>query len=61
MMLLYDEEEIMRSYIESKKYETNIETAKRFLKMGKISKEEIAAGTGLPIEEIEKLAKLQLA
>ena len=28
MMLLYDEEEIMKSYVESERYEERIETAK---------------------------------
>ena len=30
-------------------------TAKRFLKMGKLSHEEIADGTGLPLEEVKAL------
>lgn len=60
MMVLYDEQEVMRSYIESEVYEARIETAKRFLKMGKFSFEEIADGTGLTIEEVEELAGLQL-
>ena len=30
-------------------------TAKRFLKMGKLSREEISAGTGLPLEEVKAL------
>jgi hypothetical protein len=30
-------------------------TAKRFLKMGKLSREEIADGTGLPLEEVKAL------
>ena len=77
MMVLYDEEEIMRSYLESEIYEaslkasqkasqeaslkarqeTSIETAKRLLKMGKLSFQEIAEGTGLSVEEVEKLVK----
>ena len=60
MMVLYDEQEVMRSYVESEVYEAKIETAKRFLKMGKFSFEEIANGTGLTIEEVEELAGLQL-
>lgn len=65
MMVLYDEEEIMRSYVESEvyearleeRYEANIETAKRFLKMKKLSFEEIAVGSGLSVEEVEELAR----
>ena len=64
MMVLYDEEEIMRSYVESEVYEATqkaqynekIETAKRLLRMEKLSYEEIAAGSGLTIEEVEELA-----
>ena len=29
--------------------------AKRLLKMGKLSREEISAGTGLPLEEVKAL------
>ena len=38
-------------------------TAKRFLKMGKLSREEISAGTGLPLEEVKALEEeiMQLA
>ena len=65
MMVLYDEEEIMRSYLESERYEArleggyeaNIKTAKRFLKMKKLSFEEIAVGSGLSVEEVEELAR----
>ena len=53
MMELYD----MRSYIESEVYEANIKTAKRFLKMKKLSFEEIAVGSGLSVEKVEELAK----
>ncbi len=64
MVVLYDEEEITRSYLESERhevrieatYEANIKTAKRFLKMKKLSFEEIAVGSGLSIEEVEELA-----
>lgn len=73
MMVLYDEEEIMRSYVESEIYEATqratqrathnekIETAKRLLQMQKLANDDIAAGSGLTIEEVEKLAnELQL-
>ena len=56
-MVLYDEEEIMRSYIESEIYEANIKMAKRLLKMKKLSFEEIAVGSGLSVEEVEELAR----
>lgn len=61
MMVLYDEEEIMRSYVESERHDEKIKTAKRLLKMQKLDNDEIAAGSGLTIEEVEKLANdLQL-
>ena len=65
MMVLYDEEEIMKSYVESERYEARndekIETAKRFLQMKKLSYEDIAVGSGLTVEEVEELANdLQL-
>lgn len=64
MMELYDEQEVLRSYVESERYEaenaTKIETAKRLLKMGKLSIREIADGSGLTVEEVEELAGVQL-
>ena len=36
--------------------EEKIETARNFLKMG-LTLEQVAQGTGLPLEEVEKLAK----
>lgn len=67
LMELYDQEEVMRSYVESERYEaaeeaenaTKIETAQRLLRMGKLSIEEVAVGSGLTIEEVEQLADLQ--
>ena len=62
LMELYDQEEVMRSYVESERYEAEnaikIETAKRLLRMGKLSIEEVAAGSGLTVEEVEELAGL---
>ncbi len=63
MMVLYDEEEIMRSYVESEvheavhkaRYETNIETAKRMLLKKKYSLEEIADCAELPLEVVKEL------
>lgn len=64
LMELYDEQEVLRSYVESEKYEvenaTKVATARRLLKMGKLSVEEIAEGSGLTIEEVERLSDIQL-
>ena len=75
MAELFDQEEVLRSYVESERYEAaeeaekralervakeKIETAKRFLKMGKLSVEEVAVGTELTVEEVEELAGLPL-
>ena len=63
LMELYDEQEVIRSYVESEKYEvenaTKIATARRLLKMGKLSIEEIAEGSGLTVEEVERLSDIQ--
>ncbi len=56
-MVLYDNEEIMRSYIESEVYEANIETAKRMLIDGELSLDRIAKFSNLPIEVVEELAR----
>ena len=59
-MVLYDEQEILRSYVESEvheaRYETNIETAKRMLLKKKYSLEEIADCAELSLEVVKKLA-----
>ena len=55
MMSLFNEEEIMKSYIRSERHDADVETAKRLLKMGKLSFEEIASGTGLTIEEVAEI------
>ena len=69
MMVLYDEEEIMRSYVESERheakqearYDEKIETAKRMLNDGALSVDKVAEFSNLPIEVIERLAsELQL-
>lgn len=59
LMELYDQEEVMRSYVESEKYDAAKEIAQRLLKMGKFSIEDIAVGSGLTLEEVEELASLQ--
>ena len=52
--------DIRREAIEEGKLEgaeqAKIETARNFLKMG-LTLEQVAQGTGLPLEEVEKLAK----
>jgi len=42
MMSLYDEEEVMRSYIKSERYDEAKDNARRLLKLGKIKVDEIA-------------------
>ena len=65
MMVLYDEQEVMRSYVESEvheaRYDERIEMAKRLLRMKKLSYGEIAVASELTLEEVEKLAGLELA
>jgi hypothetical protein len=59
MMSLFDEEQIMKVYLEDHDRETERrtarDTAKRFLEMGKFTVEEIAAGTGLTIDEVKEI------
>ena len=59
MMVLYDEEEIMRSYLESERheatYKANIKMAKRMLLKKKYSLEEIADCAELPLEVVKEL------
>ncbi|MCM1499525.1 MAG: hypothetical protein NC124_13745, partial [Clostridium sp.] len=63
MMSLYDEEEVMRSYIKSERYEAAQEaernkakkTAIRMIKAGKMSLEDIADYTELPLDIIKEL------
>jgi len=61
MMVLYDEEEIMRSYVESEvheaRYDEKIEIAKRMLEDGTLSIDRIAQISGLSIEVITYLAE----
>jgi hypothetical protein len=52
---LFDTEDIMRIYWKDKERTAARETAVRFLKMGKLTTQEIADGTGLTVEEVEKL------
>lgn len=59
MMVLYDEEEAMRTYVESERYDEKIETARRLIETGKFPLEDIAAGTGLTMDKVEEIASLQ--
>ena len=62
-----NQEEVIKSYVESERYEAaeeaenaaKVETAKRLLKMGKLTVEDIAVGSGLTVEEVEELAGFQ--
>ena len=60
MMVLYDEEEIMRSYVESERhdawYDSKIDTARRMLDDGTLSLDKVAEISDLPIEVIRELA-----
>ncbi|MCI8300126.1 MAG: hypothetical protein HFI69_07225 [Lachnospiraceae bacterium] len=63
LMELYDQEEVMKSYVQSEKYEAvqeaAKETAKRMLKDGTFSIDKIAELVSLPIEVIQEIAALQ--
>ena len=59
MMELYDEQEVLRSYVESEKYDTKIEMAKEMLQ-GNEPVEKIARYSGLSKEIILELQKEQL-
>ncbi len=60
MMSLFDEEQIMRSYIKSERYEavqeSARETAKKLIKKGKMSLDEIAdCVPSLSLDELREL------
>lgn len=65
MMLLYDEEEIMKSYVESERYEASqearqdekIEIVKRMLEDGTLPIDKIAQIADLPINVVSHLAE----
>lgn len=59
MMILYDQEEAIQMYGESERYDEKIETARRLIEIGKLSLEDIAAGTGLAIDKVREIANLQ--
>lgn len=64
MMELYDEQEILKSYVESERFDAEnaakIETAKRLWNMGRLIIDEVAIASGLPKENILELQKEQL-
>ncbi len=59
MISLYDEEEVMRSYIKSERYEAELDKAKktaiRMIKAGKMSLEDIADYTELSLDIVKEL------
>ena len=56
MMSLFDEEQIMRSFIKSERHDEARETAERMIKKGKMSLEEIADYVpSLSLEELKEL------
>ena len=56
MMSLFDEEQIMKSFIRSERHDTDRETAERMIRKGKMSLEEIADYVpSLPLEELKEL------
>jgi hypothetical protein len=55
MMSLFDEEEIMKSYIRSERYDAICDTARNMIKDGELSLENIAKYTKLPLDVVKKL------
>ncbi len=59
MIILYNEEEVMRSYIKSERYEAELDKAKktaiRMIKAGKMSLEDIADYTELSLDIVKEL------
>ncbi len=56
MMSLFDEEQIMKSFIRSERHDADRETAERMIRKGKMSLEEIADYVpSLSIEELKEL------
>ena len=56
MMSLFDEEQIMKSFIRSERHDADRETAERMIRKGKMSLEEIADYIpSLPLEELKEL------
>ncbi len=64
MMSLFDEEQILKSFIRSERHDEARETAERIIKMGKLSLEEIAlCVSSLSLDELKELEEevMQLA
>lgn len=59
-MLLYDNEEALQIYVESERYDEKIKIARRLIDIGKLSLEEIASGTGLPLDKVREIANMQM-
>ncbi len=57
MMVLYDEEEAMRTYVESERYDERIETAVRMIADGDLPIDKIAKYSGLALEKVIELQK----
>ena len=56
MMSLFDEEQIMKSFIRSERHDADRETAERMIRKGKMSLEEIADYVpSLSFEELKEL------
>ena len=50
-------EDIFNEYIKEAKYQVAVETAMRVLKRGKLTHQEIAEVTSLPLETVKELAE----
>lgn len=59
LMELYDQEEVIKSYVESEKHDTAKETAKRMLEDGTLPIDKVAKFANLPIEVVQEMATLQ--
>jgi len=57
MMSLFDEEQIMKSFIRSERHDEARETAERMIKMGKLSLDEIALC--VPLLSLDELRELE--
>ena len=57
MMSLFDEEQIMKSFIRSERHDEAMETAERMIKKGKLSLDEIA--DYVPTLSYEELRELE--
>jgi predicted HTH domain antitoxin len=60
MMNLYDEEEVMKIYIESEKNDLRCEMAMNMINDGELTLETIARYSGLPIKDVKELQSKML-